>query len=316
MLEETFLNYSVDNNILGINNYNLPVFRMDRDDGSGRRGGGGLCVYARDKYTVSHIVDWNLCIPDIEIMWVCLELQDTRKTYLANIYRPPSGNIKNFLELVELQVINIHMNGNPDIVILGDANIDMAKRGGDVKKYRALLNTLHLTQIIKNYTRLTDMTQTIIDHIGVNRTEMYYSSGTIELGISDHNLIYTVRKKYKEETDTSYIWTRSYHKYDKDLFRRDIERTCWDFILNITTLDLAIDKCMNTLTKVFDKYAPYKWIKCKGQQAKWVTNEFLGLIDAREYHMKKCRKTSSIVNKQNKQHVIRAGCRGNILTRP
>ena len=77
---------------------------MDRDGGSGTRGGGGLCVYARNKYKVSHVVDWNLCTPDLEIMWVCLDLKDTRKTYIANIYRPPSGNIKNFLELLELQI--------------------------------------------------------------------------------------------------------------------------------------------------------------------------------------------------------------------
>ena len=135
---------------------------------------------------------------------------------------------------------------------------------------------------------------------------MYYTSGAVELGISDHNLIYTVRNKYKEETDTSYIWTRSYRKYDKDLFRRDLERICWDFILNINTLDLAAEKLMSTLTWIIDKYAPYKWIKCKGQRAKWVTHEFLGLIDAREYHIKRCRKTPLIVNKRNKQDAIRA----------
>ena len=107
LLEETFINYSVDNSIIGIDGYNL--FRMDRDGGTGRSGGGSLCVYTKDKYKISHIVDWNLCTPDIEVMWVCLELKDTRKTNIANIYCPPSGSIKNFLELIELQVLNIYI---------------------------------------------------------------------------------------------------------------------------------------------------------------------------------------------------------------
>ena len=38
LLGETFLNFSVDNSIIGIKNYNL--FKMDRYGGSGKRGGG------------------------------------------------------------------------------------------------------------------------------------------------------------------------------------------------------------------------------------------------------------------------------------
>ena len=189
-LGETFLNYSVDNTVLDIEGSNL--YCMDRDGGSGKRGGGGLCVYANNKYKVSHLVDKNLCTPDIEIMWVLLELRDTRKTYIVNVYRRPDGKIKNFLEFLELQTLNINTEGNSDIVIMGYVNIDLAKQNHDTKLYRDALHTLHLNQIISDFTRVTETTKTRIDHICVNRTEMYYVSGTLELGLSDHSLIYTV----------------------------------------------------------------------------------------------------------------------------
>ena len=96
LLSKTFLNYSVNNTVLDIKGYNFS--RMDRDGGSGKRGGGGLCVYSKTNYKLTHLVDMNLCTPDIEIMWLCLELKDTRKTYIANVYRPPDGKVQTLTE--------------------------------------------------------------------------------------------------------------------------------------------------------------------------------------------------------------------------
>ena len=175
-----------------------------------------------------------------------------------------------------------------------------------MKRYRDVLNILHLNQIMKEDTRITNTTNTLIDHINVNRTEMYYKCGSLDLGISDHNLIYTARKKFKEESDTSFIWTRSYRKYNKELFSRDVNRTCWNFILDTRDINTAVKQFMQTITSIIDRYAPFKWVKCHGNHAKWVTNEFLGLIDAREYFVKKCKKAPSIVNNRKRQDAIKA----------
>ena len=111
------------------------------------------------------------------------------------------SRLENFTELLELQTFDLYTQGNLDIVIMWDTNIDLMKRNSNTKKYEDCLHTLQLQQIIQHPTRLTDRTSTLIDHISVNRTEMYYTSGTLELGISDHSLIYTARKKYKEDSE-------------------------------------------------------------------------------------------------------------------
>ena len=114
LLSETFLNYSVSNTLMEIEGYNF--YRMDRDGGSGKKRGRGLCVYSNPDYKVTHLTDKNLCTPDIEIMWLCLELKVMRKTFTANVYHPPDRNLQNFTEIIELQTLDLYTNGNPDII--------------------------------------------------------------------------------------------------------------------------------------------------------------------------------------------------------
>ena len=107
------------------------------------------------------------------------------------------------------------------------------------------------------------------------------SSEEIPFGISDHDLIYTSRNKCKQPKNTYYIWTRGYRRYDKYHVRKDIDRLCWDFILDMNDVDQALETFMINLERIINTHAPYKWIKCKEEMAKWITNEFLGLIDVR-----------------------------------
>ncbi len=86
MLGETFLNYSVDDATIQIPGYNL--YRINRDAGSGKRGGGGVCAYVRDHYYITFISERNLCTPDLEYLWLKLSLPNTRNTFIGALYRP------------------------------------------------------------------------------------------------------------------------------------------------------------------------------------------------------------------------------------
>ena len=56
-----------------------------------------------------------------------------------------------------------------------------------------IYNTYGLQQIIKEATRTTLDTQTLIDHIVTNKPDKVADSGVIPCGISDHDLIYIIR---------------------------------------------------------------------------------------------------------------------------
>ena len=79
-LNKTWLNSSIDNCEHEIRGYNLH--RFDRDDGSGRRGGGGIMTYSNAKCNFKSFIDWNLCSPDLKWTSVKLHQPRTRPTFI------------------------------------------------------------------------------------------------------------------------------------------------------------------------------------------------------------------------------------------
>ena len=121
-ITESWLNYSIAGPEIKIPNYS--AFRFDRDAGSGKRGGGGIVCYCSNRYNFEHLTDWNICTPDIGCRWSKLHLKATRPTFVGCIYRPPEGNIENFIDIIENKIIDIYDQGIADILLLGDLNID------------------------------------------------------------------------------------------------------------------------------------------------------------------------------------------------
>ena len=66
------------------------------------------------------------------------------------------------------------------------------------KNYSQLLKTNGLKQIINNPTRITDTTESLLDHILVDRPNKISQSGVISKGFFDHDLIYCTRKHSKQ----------------------------------------------------------------------------------------------------------------------
>ena len=175
---------------------NYTCFHLDRDAGSGKRGGGGLVTYIKDKYNFRYLENSSLSTPDGEYMWFKLELELTRPTYICNTYRSPSGNIENFIDVLEQKVLDFYIEGQCDILILGDINVDLLKRNDPkVKKYSNFLRCMRLSQLVSKPTRTTSYNSSCLDHIISSRPEMYVTAGLIDPGVSDHSLVFTARKK-------------------------------------------------------------------------------------------------------------------------
>ena len=106
-----------------------------------------------------------------------------------------------------------------DLFILGDTNInildncekildkfkDMSKRksnfGAIPKKYAQICSTLGLKQLMEHPTRMTCHTSTLIDHIITKCKEKVTQSGVINTSLSDHQLIFCIRKIKRVKTN-------------------------------------------------------------------------------------------------------------------
>ena len=116
---------------------------------------------------------------------------------------------------------NIPNFNNRETYILGDININLLHSGLTVpmgiKKYRDFCAIQGLTQIIENATRITETTSNLLDHILTNSTDKISQSGIINVGISDHQLIFCTRKIVKAKTgEKKFIKIRSLKNYSKE----------------------------------------------------------------------------------------------------
>ena len=85
---------------------------------------------------------------------------------------------------------------NKELHILGDLNCDMLKSVSDqpTKTLKTIYETYQLSQLITEGTRITNRSCTLIDHYVTSMPEKINLSGVIHTGITDHSLIYGIRK--------------------------------------------------------------------------------------------------------------------------
>ena len=285
VIGETFLNDSIDDSEIAIKGYRC--LRSDRTDAAGKKGGGGLVVYTSVKYTFTRICNSEICSPDIECVWLKLTLTRARPTYICATYRPPSGNVDRYLSSLE-ESYNCHvLRPDADFICLGDTNIDYLAKSTSKTKLDRFLRNVNCSQIIKCLTRVTLHSKTLIDHIYCNNSNLYSHWGSIEPGLSDHQMVYVCRKKAKPNKEKKSIFIRCYRKLDPDAFNRDVAGINWEELKTCNDLDEAVSLFNFEFMKVVNLHMPYKRIRTRVEQAPWVTNEHLSLIDRREYLGKK-----------------------------
>ena len=89
---------------------------------------------------------------------------------LEGIYRHPNGNMKHFVEDLELTLINI--DGNASCILAGDIDIDIVNiENKGTMKYLATLFTYRFLPYITLPSRITSFSATCIDHIFVRTAD-------------------------------------------------------------------------------------------------------------------------------------------------
>ena len=131
-------------------------------------------------------------------------------------YRPPSEPVAS-IEKFE-QVLQYLENEDKEIILLGDINYDLLRKESPIhnrtdpfasdygdqgaacsenssaNKVLELYNAYGLKQLINEPTRETLSTSTLIDHVAVSDHRKIVESGVLKIALSDHYMIYCVRK--------------------------------------------------------------------------------------------------------------------------
>ena len=95
---------------------------------------------------------------------------------------------------------------------MGDLNCDVSKFPPDAhtRRLQFLSCVYQLEQLINEPTRVTRTSATLIDLIFTNKKENISKSGVIHLGISDHSLIFAVRKFFTPKSRQNVRYVRNF----------------------------------------------------------------------------------------------------------
>ena len=303
-MSETKLDDSVFDAEINIEGYTL--IRSDRN-----RHGGGVACYVKQHLTFDVMYYFS---NEIENIFIDIFLPKTKPLTLGFFYRPP--NQYNFLHLIEDDFKKL----NPEykeLHILGDINIntliDNNRSIFEIRKNTPLINSLpslckqyiefcssfSLKQLISSPTRITCSSSTIIDHILTNTTNIISQSRVIDLGISDHNIIFLTRKMKKIKLNHhTYIKYCSFKNCSVSEYEERLKLVNFPNYLKFYNIDSAYSNFLNTLMIVIDSLASSMEKRIKGHTQEWFDGEISELIAIRNQQYKKFKKTLLHVDKE------------------
>ena len=259
------------------------------------RHGGGVACYVRDDISYNQKTIFN---SGVESIFVDIHLPKTKPFTVGIFYRPPDKS--KFIETITEDFYNLNAENN-DLFILGDMNINLNEKKSTcplVKKYEEFISTFGLKQLIQQPTRITSSSSSLIDHVLTNANDKISQSGILDIGLSDHQLIYCTRKLTKTKTGlTKFINFRSMKKYTKLLFKEKLEDINFPNYENFQDTNLAYSDFINKLTCVINTIAPIKKKKVKNNSQDWFDGEVAEKIAIRDKLFKKFKKSKLHVDK-------------------
>ena len=144
--------------------------------------------------SIGHTIRNDIKDEDLEFLCVQISKPKVKPFLVSTWYRPPNSSIHLFAKFQDLldKVESLGIENN----IIGDLNCNVSANVVDNNTHHLLeLTELYqYTQLIKEPTRITSSSSTLIDLFLTNEPNNFTTAGVNTIGISDHNLIYAVRK--------------------------------------------------------------------------------------------------------------------------
>ena len=107
----------------------------------------------------------------------------------------------------------------------------------------------------------------------MNNTHRIVECGVIHSAISDHSIVYCTKKSGVLKAPPKTIEYRSYRKYDKSSFLKDLKETDWNMVDFYGDVNPAVEMWNTLFTDVANKHAPIKKTHIEGAKAPWMTSD-------------------------------------------
>ena len=270
----------------------------------------GYDLVRSDRYRRGGDIDWfvknsisynwkpNFCI-NAESIFIEIFLPKSKPVLIGILYRPPGKyDLVNYLGRTFSKT---NVFESQKCYLLGDININLLPKDKEIFRYKST-NTInkeipHLTrsylefcftysleQIITRPTRVTDQTTTPIDYI-LTRTHQtnVTQSRVVDLGLSDHDLIYCTRKiSLPKSYKHNQIFVRSLNRYSAENFLEILREILFPNFVTYICLNDAYSDFIYRFAETISFIAPSKKIRVEANSKPWFDNQTVSAIKRRD----------------------------------
>lgn len=286
-LSETWLSEMISSDVVQVNNYNF--IRKDR---ASRGGGVGLYLKSYLKYEILQASSSK----ELEQLWVKIYVRK-KSILIGVVYRPPDGNLINFLNDFEDSLCNFRVICD-DIFCLGDLNINFLDLNcSKTRLFMDCIESFNLKQIISTPTRITRSSSTLLDIIIVSNDAEVASCGAHVLpNVSDHSLVYCQMAVEKHKSGPYYQKIRNLKYIDMQFLNSLLIITPFDDIFVIPDINEKVKYFNNLLITLYDTIAPVKTVKIMKRNPPWLTQNVRFMIKLRDNALNKYKRTNNPIH--------------------
>ena len=147
-----------------------------------------------------------------------------------------------------------------------------------------IYNLFGLQQLIETATRETASSSTLIDHVAINNKSNIVISGVHPLGLSDHYLVYCIRKfRGSSKKQHKNISTRSLKDFNKTEFLNDLLSVDWKGIVSNThDINTIVEQWFRLFSLIQEKHAPIRNNRVSETFSPWLIKDFHTLSATRD----------------------------------
>ena len=163
-----------------------------------------------------------------------------------------------------------------EIIVVGDLNCNMLDSLNSAsKKLNDFLNVYQLSQLIVKPTRVTQTTSSLLDVCISSLPEKIIYSDVFPIGISDHNLIFVVRKINVQKRMGAHqtVEIGNFKHFNPSRFQEDLLSQPWDLLDSEDDVDSKWCLWKTLSLAVLDVHAPLRMKRVRTRRnSPWLNN--------------------------------------------
>lgn len=266
----------------------VPGYKFVHRARKGRRGGGVGFYVGREMSvrTRQHPA------AALEQLWLEVQLPGAALA-LGTAYRPDSVPVRDALDALSESICC--MSHCDYVCVLGDMNIDLAQANSSkVLEFTTFCREHGLDQLVKEPTRVTDCTETILDLVITDCIPKVQNLQIIHNRcLSDHAMVLTDFDIKKPKPIKIFKYRRFIKDINVDYFYEDLNSIPWQSICNLNSIDDMIDTFNFYMLSLFEIHAPMKKLIIKEKPKPWITDTVKFMMSLRDEALVKAQRSKS-----------------------